>query len=324
MAHKDVLVVGSHGIGVYIHCRQLPRPGESVAGWDFDPMAADDGGKGTNQAFCAARLGASTTLFCAIGEADAGWASLQPLAATGVDLTQVVRIAGTRTGAGVVIIDADGTSVIVTDPGANAAITGDHIAGLDELMQRHRCMLTQFELDADIALQAAHAAARAGARAFVTPGPLPELKSGMLRDIDIITPNETEAAVLLGVDGIGNDHEGAARGLRERWGVRNVVLTRGAAGVTALWDGEICTVDAFPVDARNTVGAGDGFCAALATAVARDVGIEQALVFASAVAALAVQVDAGPWTSYPGRAQVAAFMAQKGCGAVCERVFAAG
>jgi len=318
MADKEVFVVGSHGLGVFIHCRRLPKPGESVAGWGFDPMTPDDGGKGANQAMCAARLGASTTLFCAIGAEDLGWQSLAPLGEAGVDLGPVLRIPGVRTGAGIVVIDAEGTSMIITDAGANARIEPAHVEALRGIMRQHRCLLTQFELEADIALMAARLAAREGARAFVTPGPVLPLQPGDLEGIDVIVPNETEAAALLGGADLGGDHAGAVAALRDRWGVRNVVLTRGGAGVTALWDGNIRTVPAFAVSARNTVGAGDGFTAALAAAIARDLPIEPALTFASAVAALSVTVDGGPWSSYPECTAVSAFMSERGFGDIFE------
>lgn len=321
MAESEVIVVGSHVYGAYIRCNTLPRPGETVAGHGFEGFVPDDGGKGSNQAFCAAQLGAATTFLGMIGLDAQGALGMKRLAETGCDVSHVRRIDGKPTGVSVAIIDQEGRSMIVTDPGANIALTDDLVDSHRQLIARHRCCLVQFETPAPIALHVARRAQELGLRAIVTPGPMQALAPDALKGIDILIPNETEAAILLERDNIDDLGEIAAKEIAERWGVHNVVLTRGARGVTVWWNGQSFCIPAFEVEAHNTIGAGDGFAAAMAVALSREVPIAEALRFASAVAALAVQSSEAPWASYPRQAAVHAFLAVRGLSGLAEAVF---
>lgn len=320
---REIVVVGSHVYGAYVGCETLPRPGETVMGHGFDPLVLDDGGKGSNQAMCAARLGAATTFLGVVGDDTAGRAGLKALMEAGVDVSRSERSQCKRTGVSVAIVDGVGSSLIVTDPGANLELTSAFVDVRREIIADHRCCLLQFETPAEVAIHAGRTATAAGVRSILTPGPMQSLEPGALAGaVDVLVPNEMEAATLLEVPSLGTEAEaaGAARRIADRWAVQNVVLTRGANGVSAFWSGDEIDVPAFAVEARNTIGAGDGFTAAMALAMARECGIRDALIFACAVAALSVTHPGAPWSSYPNLAAVATFLGEHGHGPVADRV----
>ncbi|VTZ65834.1 PfkB family carbohydrate kinase [Sinorhizobium medicae] len=131
---------------------------------------------------------------------------------------------------------------------------------------------------------------------MLTPGPMVDLKKNDLEALDIIIPNETEAAELLEVGEI-SDYRAAAREVCSRWGVSNTIVTCGSRGAVAWWENALIEVPAFNVDAKNTIGAGDAFAASCALALCRGLYISRAFRFAAAVAAISVSTAAAPWTS---------------------------
>ncbi|MBX3567103.1 MAG: ribokinase [Rhizobiaceae bacterium] len=317
---KDIVVAGSHVYGAYIGCADLPQPGETVAGQGFDGCVLDDGGKGSNQAFCAARLGASTTFLGVVGSDPQGAAAMDVLQRQGCDVSYVERHTSIPTGVSVAIVDRRGLSMIVTDPGANQALDPVLIDKHRDVIAAHRWCLLQFETPLQTVLHTSRVTRELGVRTLLTPGPMLALRPGDLANIDVLIPNETEAADLLAVRSLDGSPVDVARSIAKKWHVPNVVLTRGASGVAAWWDGRGYEIPAFKVEARNTIGAGDGFSAALATALSRNAGIAEALSFASAVAALAVSHAGAPWSSYPEPAVVRDFLQERRLSSLAHKI----
>ncbi|SMF23296.1 ribokinase [Xaviernesmea oryzae] len=308
---REILVFGSHVYGSYIHCERIPRAGETVAGTGYRAMVLDDGGKGSNQAMCAARLTGKTSLVSAIGTDRGGEEGLAVLSAEGCDVSRVLHSPDLPTGVSLAAIDGAGMSIIITDPGANLMLTADAARSNETVFGQHMFCLLQFESPKDGALEAARLARKHGARSMLTPGPMVALDKDDLKGLDIIIPNETEAAELLGVEEI-SDYRAAAREICARWGVSNTIITCGSRGAVAWWESVLVEVPAFKVDAKNTIGAGDAFAAASALALCRGLEISQALRFAAAVAAISVSTAAAPWTSYPSLNHVHDFLANAG------------
>jgi ribokinase len=309
--HREILVFGSHVYGSYIHCDRIPRPGETVAGTGYRPMVLDDGGKGSNQAMCAARLTGKTSLVSAIGTDTGGEDGLALLSAEGCDVSRVLRSPDLPTGVSLAAIDRVGMSIIITDPGANLMLTADAAKRNEAAFGQHMFCLLQFESPKDGALEAARLAKKHGTRSMLTPGPMVALDKDDLEGLDIIIPNETEAAELLGVGEI-SDYRAAAREICARWGIANTIITCGSRGAVAWWENAIVDVAAFNVDAKNTIGAGDAFAASCALAICRGLDISQALRFAAAVAAISVSAPSAPWASYPSLNHVHDFLAEAG------------
>lgn len=306
----DIVVVGSHAYGLFMDCERLPAPGESIIGWNF--RRPEDGGKGSNQAICAGKLGAAVLFVGKVGNDAAADQLRDWFRRSNVDDRFLYRSPTGYTGLGFVVVDRQGEVMIVTDMGANAELTEDEIAAAAETMRGARFCLTQFELPVRLALYALKLAKRLGLTTVLAPAPMAAIPEARLDYVDIVTPNETEAHLMAGeAPDAGLPPARLAARIRERWGIANVVVTRGARGVYAACGEAVFERPAFAVEAVNATGAGDAFTAALAVALGRGADWPQALELASAAAAIAVQSDA-TWPAYPTPAALRAFLAARG------------
>jgi ribokinase len=270
------------------------------------------GGKGANQACAAAKLGAHTVSVRMVGRvgydvfADHLKASLS---AAGVDVSAVHATRAQATGVALISVDASGQNSIVVASGANHALLASETEAMRPAFRAARFVLFQLESPLDTVAAALKLARAEGACTMLDPAPAAPLPAELLANVDILTPNETEASVLLGMKPgrvSTADAAALARSLRER-GPKAVVLKLGDQGCVYC-DGETELFSAaFPVAARDTTAAGDVFNAALAVALAEDRGIEEALRFANASAAISV-TRMGAQASVPARAEVDAML----------------
>jgi ribokinase len=270
----DVIVVGSVNADLVVRAARLPGPGETVTGGTF---ARHGGGKGANQAVAAARLGARTALVAAVGEDDFGADALRGLAAEGVDVDGVARLADVATGVALIVVDQRAENQIAVASGANAALDGAFVAAALERLEGGVVLLS---------LEVGDAALLAGARgarlAVLNPAPAREVPAALLDAGPLLTPNAGEARDLTGEE----DPRAAALALRERTGAP-VVVTLGADGaLLADGPGDPVRVPAPRVDAVDTTGAGDCLNGALAAELARGAALEAAVAFAVRAAAL--------------------------------------
>jgi ribokinase len=287
---------------------RLPAPGETVLGRGFQMIP---GGKGANQACAAGRL-ASGALVRMVGRvgydmfADHLKASL---AAAGVDVSAVSSVRSEATGVALIGVDAAGQNSIIVASGANNAFPASDIEGSRASFRNCRYALFQLETPLETVAAALRLAKREGARTILDPAPARQLPRELLSQVDILTPNESEACLLLGHTG-GRVTIAEAPAMASellQMGPEAVVLKLGEQGcyyadrVTAIHS------PAFPVDAADTTAAGDTFNAALAVALTEGEAIEQALRFANAAAALSV-TRAGAQASIPLRSEVDAFL----------------
>ena len=323
-----VVVVGSYNQDLVWQVDALPAPGETRAGLAFH---SGPGGKGFNQAVAAARAGASTAFIGALGD-DALAATARALAtAEGID-ARFEKISGAATGTAGILVDAQGRNSIVVALGANARLSVAHVESQAEAFRNAGVMLAPLESPLDAVLAALRLGRANGARTILNPAPVPSaLDAAALADVDVLTPNETEATELLhrlaGVRVDPNalrtlpDAELAA--LCARLPVRAVVLTLGEAGAflapgartgTARSDRgaasrDFAGITRFPaaaVRAIDTTGAGDAFNGALAAIWAErpDVALAELLPFAIAYAGLSTE-RRGAALAMPRRADLA-------------------
>jgi ribokinase len=298
-------VVGSLNMDFVVTVDHLPAPGQTVLGRNFQMIP---GGKGANQACAAARLGANSVTVRMVGRvgydvfADHLKASLS---AAGVDVGAVHATRDQATGVALISVDTAGQNSIVVASGANHALLASETEAMRSVFRGARFVLFQLESPLDTVAAALKLARAEGARTILDPAPAAPLAPELLASVDILTPNETEASLLLGLPPGRVSMIAAAalgRSLRER-GPRAVLLKLGDQGCFYC-DGEIELFSpAFPVVAKDTTAAGDTFNAALAVALAEDRGVEEALRFANAAAAISV-TRMGAQASVPARAEV--------------------
>ncbi len=297
----SVVVVGGLNMDLMVRVRRLPRPAETVLG---QPYQAQPGGKGGNQAYAAARLGAQVSLIGCVGDDAFGKALVDALHAGGVDVSAVRVVMASPTGIAMIAVDDEGQNQIVVSSGANAHLSADEVeAALGG--QRGGHLLLQLESPQDAVAAAAACARQRGLTVILDPAPAQPLSRGLLAHVDILTPNEAEAATLLGRDGVSVSFEEAPGWAREirGLGVGTVILKIGSHGaIVATARGE--THHPAPAArAIDTTAAGDTFNGALAVGLSEGLRLDDAVDFANAAAALSV-CRPGAQASMPSRAEV--------------------
>jgi len=303
MASSRVIVVGSSNTDMIVRAGRLPLPGETVLGGDLTTAA---GGKGANQAVAAARLGAPVTLVARLGSDMFGQQTLTAFRREGLDLTYVQQDAGTPSGVALIVVGPGGQNIIAVAPGANRNLTAVDVAAAQPAIAQARVMLLQLEIPQSTVLAASLAGRVAGAIVVLNPAPADVLPSALYEAVDILTPNESEAAMLAGLP--PDQPEAAATALLAR-GVGVVIVTLGPAGVLVAQRGKATRhFDGFRVKAIDTTAAGDALNGGLAAALARGDDLETAVRYAQAAAALSV-TRAGAQPSLPTGREVEEFLA---------------
>ena len=296
-----VVVVGSSNTDLVVRTgERLPGPGETVLGGD---LLTADGGKGANQAVAAARLGAEVTLVACLGRDAFGERAAAGLAAEGIDTAWLVRDPKAPSGTALIMVSDTGENLIAVAPGANARLAPHHIERAAPVLRSADVLLLQLEIPLETVEAAARIAADAGVKVILDPAPARPLGEELLRRVDVLTPNVSEAELLAG-GRIADDEDArrVAAGLAAR-GARHVVLTRGARGCLVHTPNGVFTVPASPIKALDATAAGDCFNGALACALGEGAQLRQALEFASRAAALAVSRE-GAQPSLPRRREV--------------------
>ena len=295
MAAVHLVVIGSFNTDLAAHTGRMPVPGETLMGSDF---RMGPGGKGANQAVAAARLGARTDFIGCVGTDPFGDLALQSLQRENVG-TVYSRRDTLPTGAALILVDRNGENMIVVAPGANTSLSPADIDRARPLMAQAQVVLLQLEVPLETVAHAVRRGREAGAAVVLNPAPAQALPATLLADLDIITPNETEAQALTGT----GDPEEAARRLRAQ-GVKAVVITLGAKG--CYWEDPSGSgyVPAPPVErVVDTTGAGDSFNGALAVALGEGKSLPDACRFACKAAAIQV-TRAGTAPAMPRRVEV--------------------
>ena len=259
-----VAVVGSLNIDLVAYTQRVPSAGETVIGERFQ---MGFGGKGANQAVMAARLGARVAMVGALGDDVYAEMTLDNLARQGVDAAHVARVAGSS-GVAPIWVEADGTNRIVVVPGANDLVDSDAAVAAIRSMPRVDVVLGQLEIPQRVTLAAFRAARERGAVTILNPAPAAPLDPELIDMSHWLIPNETEFAILAGLDRLDPDDDGPISDYALRISPR-LVLTLGEHGAAlATAAGEVERFPATPVRAVDTTGAGDAFVGAFAVGLA--------------------------------------------------------
>lgn len=260
-----VIVFGSLSQDLHLHMERHPRTGETVMSEDIEYRF---GGKGANQAVAAVRAGAESLFVGKVGDDPQGHEYVVRLDAFGVDTSRMEIVPGAPTGTAIIYNDASGENMIVVAPGANHHMGTADLAKLDDLGAGD-VLLMPLELQHEVVISAVEVAVRKGARVILNLAPFAPLPAEVLARCDPVVVNEHEADLL--------EDAGIA--------VPSLLKTLGLKG--SQWDG--VHVDAVPVDAVDTTGAGDAYCGTLAARLSLGDGREAAMRHASEAAARCVQ-----------------------------------
>jgi len=305
LTRPAIIVVGSYATGLTMKVDRLPHTGETLLGTGY---RVDYGGKGSNQAVGCARLGATVSFVAKIGKDAFGDMALQLHRDEGVDVSQVQQTSAAPTGVGFIIVEAStGHNCIVLDPGANESLKPEDIDNAAQSFSGARVVLTQLEIPVAAAGRALAMGRRQGAVTILNPAPVRPLPRSMLELVDVLTPNETEAKVLVARKPDESiEPVQLARELIEL-GVRQVVMTLGEKGALIVTASSVKAVPAIEVLPVDTTGAGDAFNAGLAVALAMGEELESAVGFAVVSGGLAVTRE-GVIPSLPNLDEIAGWI----------------
>lgn len=305
MAKPSVLVIGSSNTDMIVKVDHLPQPGETLLGGDF---ASTCGGKGANQAVAAARAGGAVTFITRVGEDMFGQMALDAFRANGINTSYTIRDRHTPTGVALIVVSKTGQNSIAVAPGANSNLSPADVRKAKSALRSADVLLLQLETPMNTAEASAKMAADAGVRTILNPAPAQRLPAKLLEGLYLLTPNETEARLLTGVNVTTETTAAqAAEKLLSR-GVQNVIITLGSRGAFVAGAGIRRFIPAHKVSAVDATGAGDVFNGALAVAIAEGASLLEAAAFANAAAAISV-TRLGAQTSAPARKETVQLLA---------------
>ncbi len=283
-----------------VKAKQLPGPGETVLGGAF---LMNPGGKGANQAVAAARLKGNVTFVVKLGNDHFGNQSKLLFDREGLETKYIIKDSKNPSGIALITVDEHGENSIVVAPGSNAALSAydidDDVYGNDS----SDVFLMQLEIPVSTVEFVAERVAEKGNRVILNPAPARQLSNELLDSLFIITPNEREAETLTGVKITDTASAEIAASKLLSKGVKNVIITMGAAGAYLLNSEVSKMIPVVPVKAIDTTAAGDVFNGALAVAVSEGRTLEDAIDFANKAASIAV-TRMGAQASAPYRNEI--------------------
>ncbi|MCG3178804.1 MAG: Ribokinase [Phycisphaerae bacterium] len=309
--HNDkprIVVVGSANVDLVVSTQRMPAPGETILGGVF---STSPGGKGANQAVAVARLGGRCHFVGRVGADDFGERLTVTLETVGVDTEHLVLTEGVASGVAVIVVDGRGENAIVVASGANARVTPDDVDAAEPLIASADAVLLQLELPIETVVRAIQVARARGVRVVLDPAPMPEKLPPAALDVDVVNPNQVEAAQLVGQPLSDDRHVAklvAAELIRRGAGSAVIKLGRKGAVAATADGGRIVECDAFDVKVVDTTAAGDAFAAALTVAQARGLDLADAVRFACAAGALAC-TRLGAVSAMPLRSEVEELLA---------------
>lgn len=296
---KKIVVIGSSNTDMTVLTDRLPVPGETVLGGRF---SMGHGGKGANQAVAAKRLGGDVSFICKVGNDLFGENALKHYGDEGLDISGAMR-SEKPSGVALITVDENAENCIVVASGANNDLTVEDIEACSGAICSAGIVLLQLEIPVPAVLKAAQLAYESGAFVVLNPAPACELPEEIYRYISLITPNQTEIAIMTGIE--ANDEEGASKAVEalKARGVSDVIVTMGSKGSMVYHDGLSTFIPSIKVRAVDTTAAGDTFCGGLCVAMAEGKDIVEAAKFATLASSLTVQ-KMGAQDSIPYRKDI--------------------
>lgn len=302
-----VCILGSFNVDIVARVERFPKGGESLLakGSSLGP-----GGKGANQALAASCAGAKVHFVSKVGSDQFSQFAFDHLTASDIHSLRLWQSEKEPTGNAIIYVsEANGENMIAIYPGANKTLTSDEIADMAEELASSEILLVQLENNFDATLNAIRLAKELSVRVVLNPAPVSEEIISWLPMVDILTPNETEASVLSGVE--VKDLESAKQAARKiaALGARQIIITMGSRGAL-LYDGQqFQHIPSFPALSVDTTGAGDAFNGAFVAALSAGESEVQAATFASAFASLAVEREGA--SNMPSREQAVSRLSRR-------------
>lgn len=284
MSNPVITVVGSFLVGMTLRTSHMPVFGETLIGSDFD---MGPGGKGSNQAVGVARLGADAYFAGIIGADKLGEIATDLYAAEGVNTQYLTLTPDAPTGAGFIILNHAGENGIIIDIGSNRLMDAAFVDSFEAQIAASNVVMSVLELPVEAAARAMQLGKKHGVTTILNPAPAQPLDPAIFQFIDILTPNETELRILLGLSPTDPTPTPELAQQLQNYGVGTLVVTMGENGAMILSGGNVTEISGLSVDVVDTTGAGDAFNAGLAVALAEKRPLLEAVRYANCAGAIA-------------------------------------
>lgn len=281
-----LLVIGSSNTDMVVKTDTMPIPGETVMGGKF---SMNFGGKGANQAVCAAKLGMETGFLTKLGNDVFGANTLKYFNELGLNTSKIELKDNVASGVALITVDKTGENSIVVASGANDLLSPEDIENAKDFIKEYVGILLQCEIPIETVLKSIEIGKELGKLIVLNPAPVKNIPDEYFKMVDIIMPNTNESRQLLGLapdDDTLSPSELASKLIEK--GVKNVVITLGTKGSYIKGEEGEFQVNAYKVKALDTTGAGDSYCASLTCAYLKGKSLKEASDFASRVSAIAV------------------------------------
>lgn len=282
---KKILVIGSSNTDMTIKSPRLPAPGETILGGTF---VMGPGGKGANQAVAASRLGGDVTFICKVGRDMFGENAVKGYQKEGIDTSHTLY-SDQASGTALILVDDGGENCIAVAPGANGDLSPADIDSVADVIKKADYLILQLEIPVESVLRAAKIAHEAGVYVILNPAPACKLPEEIFKYISLITPNQTESALMTGIEVKDEASRTKAIESFHKMGVKDVIVTLGSKGSLVCQGNEQIMVEALKVKAVDATAAGDTFCGAVCVALSEGKTLEEAARFATKASALTVQ-----------------------------------
>lgn len=294
----SIIVFGSINMDLVATAPHLPTAGETLLGYDFFQAP---GGKGANQAVAIAKLGIPTQIVGRVGKQGFSQELIDNLATNDVKTDNIFVDETVSSGVAIINVDDAGENQIVVIPGANGQVNQEDVERLSRLLPGKKALLLQLEIPVPAVIAAAEAARKVGVKVILDPAPAQkELPKELYSLVDILTPNQVEAAQLVGFPVNDQDSAKKAAEILLQKGVKCAVVKLGSKGVYCSNGTESFFTPAFSVKTVDTTAAGDAFNGGLAAALSQGLSLQQAIIWGSAAGALAA-TKSGAQFSLPDR-----------------------
>ena len=291
---KNICVIGSLNMDLVVNVDTMPKPGQTIIGSNFKEVP---GGKGANQAVAMARLNGNVSMIGKVGEDGFGQTLINSLKNDNVDTTYIQTTKG-ATGVALITVDKNAQNSIVVSPGANFEVKEEDIDNNIEAIKNSDIVVLQLETPLNTIKYALNKAKKLNKYTILNPAPAVKLDDEIIKNVDLLTPNETELEIISGVSIETEEDIHMASQIMIEKGVKELIVTLGSKGSLYINKEKSMFKKAYKVEAVDTTAAGDSYTGALAVALSQDKNIEDAMDFASKVGALSVLKE-GAQSSLP-------------------------
>ena len=291
---NKICVIGSINMDLVVNVDEMPKKGQTLIGSNFKEVP---GGKGANQSVAASRLGANVCMVGKVGSDGFGQNLLNQLKNNNVD-TKYIQIEEGASGVALITVDKNAENAIVVSPGANFKLAQKDIDNCIDAIKESNVVVIQLETPIDTIKYALEKSKELDKFTILNPAPAVKLGDDIIKNVDLLTPNETELEILSGVS-INNEDDilKAAQVMLEK-GVKKLIVTLGSKGSLYIDKENKIFKKSYKVDAIDTTAAGDSYTGAIAVSLSQGKNVEDAIDFASRVGALCVTKE-GAQTSLP-------------------------